>query len=85
MTTRGKGLYKYPQICTKNGLYEVKSVNGGVQTFSPIWTLILTFTVVSSHMGDQSCIIFYCCDGVRLCLCGTAAANGPIVHPPDDT
>jgi hypothetical protein len=22
---------------------------------------------------------------VRLCLCGTAAANGPIVHLPDDT
>jgi hypothetical protein len=22
---------------------------------------------------------------VKLCLCGTAAANGPIVHPPDDT
>jgi hypothetical protein len=28
---------------------------------------------------------FYCCDGVRLCLYGTAAANGPIVHPPDGT
>jgi hypothetical protein len=26
------------------------------------------------------------CDGVRLCLCGTAASNGPFfVHPPDDT
>jgi hypothetical protein len=23
--------------------------------------------------------------GVRLCLCATAAANGPIVLPPDDT
>jgi hypothetical protein len=27
----------------------------------------------------------YCCDGVRLCLCGTAAASGPFVHLPDDT
>jgi hypothetical protein len=25
------------------------------------------------------------CDEVRLCLCGTAAANGPIVHPQGDT
>jgi hypothetical protein len=25
------------------------------------------------------------CDGVRLCLCGTAAANGPIVRSPYDT
>jgi hypothetical protein len=28
---------------------------------------------------------YYWRDGVRLCLCGTAAANGPIVRPPDDT
>jgi hypothetical protein len=28
---------------------------------------------------------FYCFDGVRLCLCGTAAVNGPIVHPTDGT
>jgi hypothetical protein len=28
---------------------------------------------------------FYCYDGARLCFRGTAAANGPIVHPPDDT
>jgi hypothetical protein len=28
---------------------------------------------------------FYCWDGVRLFLFVTAAANGPIVHPPDDT
>jgi hypothetical protein len=27
----------------------------------------------------------YCYYGVRPCLCGTAAANGPFVHPPDDT
>jgi hypothetical protein len=26
----------------------------------------------------------YCCDGVRVCLCRTAAADGPIVAPPDD-
>jgi hypothetical protein len=26
----------------------------------------------------------YCCDRVRLCLCGTAAANGPIVSPLDN-
>jgi hypothetical protein len=24
----------------------------------------------------------YCGGGVRLCLSGTAASNGPIVHPP---
>jgi hypothetical protein len=28
---------------------------------------------------------YYCSSGVRLCLNGTAAANGPIVRPPDDT
>jgi hypothetical protein len=27
----------------------------------------------------------YCCDEVRLCLCGTAAANGPFVQAPNDT
>jgi hypothetical protein len=32
------------------------------------------------HVGFIFC---YCYDGVRLCLYGTAAANGPIVHPPD--
>jgi hypothetical protein len=30
-------------------------------------------------------ILLLLCDEVRLSLCGTAAANGPIVHPPDDT
>jgi hypothetical protein len=28
---------------------------------------------------------FYCYDGVRLCRCGTAAANRPTVHTADDT
>lgn len=28
---------------------------------------------------------FFCYDGVRLCFCGTAAANGPTVHLPEDT
>jgi hypothetical protein len=32
-----------------------------------------------------SYLLCYCYYGVRLCLCGTAAANGPTVHPPDDT
>jgi hypothetical protein len=27
----------------------------------------------------------YCCERERLCLYGTSAANGPIVHPLDDT
>jgi hypothetical protein len=26
----------------------------------------------------------HCSDGVRLCLCGTAASNGPFFHPPWD-
>jgi hypothetical protein len=30
-------------------------------------------------------VSYCCCDGVRLCLCGTPAANGPIAQSPDDT
>jgi hypothetical protein len=29
----------------------------------------------------QPFVFFYCCGGVRLCLCGTDAANWPFVHP----
>lgn len=28
--------------------------------------------------------MFYCCYGVRPCLCGTAATNGPIIYPAGD-
>jgi hypothetical protein len=28
---------------------------------------------------------YYCYNGVRLCICGTAVANIPTVHPPDNT
>jgi hypothetical protein len=41
---------------------------------------ILTF-----HLKHNTGEFSYHYDGVRLCLCGTAAANGPFVHPPDDT
>lgn len=30
-------------------------------------------------------LFFYCYNDMRLCLCGTAATNGSIVHFPDDT
>lgn len=30
-------------------------------------------------------IIYYCCDGVVLCLFGTVVANETTVHPPDRT
>jgi hypothetical protein len=40
-------------------------------------------------MGDLGRLVdvhnYYFYDGVKLCLCGTVAANGPIVRPPDDT
>jgi hypothetical protein len=32
----------------------------------------------NSEMKDMYC---YCCGGVRLCLCGTAAANAPLSNP----
>jgi hypothetical protein len=32
----------------------------------------------------QSASCLFCYDGVRPCLCRTADANGPIVHPTDD-
>jgi hypothetical protein len=32
---------------------------------------------------DHGLVYCYCCNGVRLCLYGTAAANRAIVHPPD--
>jgi hypothetical protein len=39
--------------------------------------IIQTEQATMSHLIE----ICYCCDSVRLHLCGTAAANGPIVHP----
>jgi hypothetical protein len=41
--------------------------------------------VLPEMNGTQQSALPYCYDGVRLCLCGTAATNGPFVHPPDDT
>jgi hypothetical protein len=32
----------------------------------------------------QGIFLYYCYDGVRLCPCGTAATNGPIVLPTDE-
>jgi hypothetical protein len=37
------------------------------------------------QLEDSYYFFFYCYDGVRPCLCGSAASNGPIVHPLDDT
>jgi hypothetical protein len=45
------------------------------------WTYALT---TLRQLLLRRAIACYCCDGVRLCLCVTAAGNGPIVHPPDD-
>jgi hypothetical protein len=43
------------------------------------------YTYFSMHLLPDHLFCFHYYDGVKLCLCGTAAANGPFVHPPDDT
>jgi hypothetical protein len=50
----------------------------------------VTCFLLVSFLVILLCLSCHFCDGVRLCLvrlcfCGTAAANGPFVHPPDDT
>jgi hypothetical protein len=56
-------------------LFNILKCSGGL--------LINEFKVDSSvHIIPG--FLFYCCDGVRLYLCGSAAAYVPFVHPPDD-
>jgi hypothetical protein len=57
----------------------------------PVWILISVTSNAMCMRGASTtckavlCCYYYCCKVETLCLCGTAATNGPTAQPPDDT